>query len=79
MCRVTGRLHDVLAKAVLLREGVVHKQIGGVGFGVAIDVGRRARLNARAEEVLKVALLRSEAVEGPVGEEASVVVGDLLG
>lgn len=79
VCRVTGRLHDVLAEAVLLGESVVHEQVGGVGFGIAIDVGRGAELNARAEEILEVALLRSEAVEGPVGEEASVVVGDLLG
>lgn len=79
MCRVAGGLHDILAKSVLLCESVVHEQICGVGFGVAVDVGRRTGLDARAEEILEVALLRSEAVEWPVGEDASVVVGDLLG
>lgn len=78
VCRVAGGLHDVLAQSVLLCERVVHEQVGGVGFAVAVDLGWRAGLNSRAEEVLEVALLRTQAVEGPVGEEASVVVGDLL-
>lgn len=79
VCRIASGLHDILAESVLLCESVVHKQICGVGFAVAVNVGGRPGLDAGAEEVLKVALLRSETVEGPVSEEASIVVGDLLG
>lgn len=85
MARMTPRLHHGLRQRVLLGENIVDQEVRGIDLlglvvGSSSGGGRWCGLDAFAEEeVLEGALGGAEAVDGPAGEEAGVVLGDLLG
>ena len=67
------RLHNPFAQRILLAKAVIYQEVGGVDF--AFGVMRRGLGDAFAQELLEVGEFGAEAVCGPEGEEAGVVVG----
>lgn len=78
MVGLAGRVHESVGDRVALAEAILEEQICCVYLTglVSRDCGRC--LDALLEEALEVSLCRAELVYRPAGEQAGVVLADLL-
>ena len=78
MVGLAGRVHESVGDRVALAEAILQEQVRGVDLArlVSCDGGRC--LDALLEEALEMSLCRAELVYRPAGEQAGVVLADLL-
>ena len=76
--RIAGGLHDRLRQRGLFGEGVVEQKVGRIGFSLSGISIRGWKRYAFAQDVLKVTFSWAEAIDGPAGENAGVVLAYYL-
>jgi hypothetical protein len=75
---LAGRVHESVGDLVALAEAILQEQIRRVDFAGFVSCGGGRGLDALLEEALEVSLCWAELVYRPTGEQAGVVLADLL-
>ena len=78
MVGLAGRVHESVGDRVALAEAILQEQVRGVDLARLVSCDGGCCLYALLEEALEVSLCRAELVYRPAGEQAGVVLADLL-
>lgn len=78
MVGLASRVHEGVRNRVALAEAILQEQIRRVDFAGFVSCGGGRGLDALLEEALEVSLCWAELVYRPAGEQAGVVLADLL-
>lgn len=78
MVGLASRVHESVGNRVALAEAIFQEQIRCVDLARLVSCGGGRGLDALLEEALEVSLCWAELVYRPTGEQAGVVLADLL-